>query len=119
MRQPKDDLSSSLVAFEQDSSLCAVIELSLDKWLVGTMVPGLPRDPLKALPSDPDGLLGIPHRWRDEAVKAERTIKRIVVALSLAPPALRCRLPHACKDDVSANQNFSPDIRNPIQGFKN
>lgn len=80
MLQPKDDLSRSLVAFEQDSSLCAVIELSLDKWLVGAMVPGLARDPLKALPPDPDGLLRLLHRWRDEAVKAGRTIKRIVVA---------------------------------------
>jgi transposase len=80
MLQPKDDLSRSLVAFEQDSSLCAVIELSLDKWLVGAMVPGLARDPLKALPPDPDGLLRLLHRWRDEAVKAGRKIKRIIVA---------------------------------------
>jgi transposase len=80
MPQPKDDLSRSLVAFEQDSSLCAVIELSLDKWLVGAMVPGLARNPLKTLPPDPTGLLGLLHRRRDEAVKAGRTIKRIVVA---------------------------------------
>jgi len=78
--QPKDDLSRSLVAFEQDSSLCAVIELSLDKWLLGAMVPGLARNPLKALPPDPEGLLRLLHRWRDEAVKTGRTIKRIVVA---------------------------------------
>ena len=80
MPQPKDDLSRSLVAFEQDSSLCAVIELSQNKWLVGAMVPGLARNPLKALPPDPDGVLRLLHRWRDEAVKAGRTIKRIVVA---------------------------------------
>jgi transposase len=80
MPQPKSDLSRSLVAFDQDSSLCAVIELSLDKWLVGAMVPGLARDPLKALPPDPEGLLRLLHRWRDEAVKAGRKIKRIVVA---------------------------------------
>jgi transposase len=80
MLQPKDDLSRSLVAFDQDSSLCAVIELSLDKWLVGAMVPGVARNPLKALPPDPAGLLRLLHRWRDEAVKAGRKIKRIVVA---------------------------------------
>jgi transposase len=80
MPQPKDDLSRSLVAFDQDSSLCAVIELSLDKWLVGAMVPGLARDPLKALHPDLEGLLRLLHRWRDEAVKAGREIKRIIVA---------------------------------------
>jgi transposase len=80
MPQPKDDLSRCLVAFDQDSSLCAVIELSLDKWLVGAMVPGLARDPLKSLPPDPEGLLGLLHRWRDEAVKAGRKITRIIVA---------------------------------------
>ncbi len=32
MPQPNDDLSGSLVGFDQDSSLCAAIELSLDKW---------------------------------------------------------------------------------------
>ena len=80
MPQPKDDLSRALVAFEQDSSLCAVVELSLDKWLVGATVPGLARNPLKALPPDPDGLLKLLHRWRDEAVKAGRKIKRIIVA---------------------------------------
>ena len=80
MPQPKDDLSRSLVAFEQDSSLCAVVELSLDKWLVGAMVPGFARNPLKAMPPDPDGLLRLLHRWRDEASKAGRKIRRIVVA---------------------------------------
>ncbi len=39
---------------------------------VGAMVPGLARDPLKALPPDREGLLRLVHRWRDEAVKAGR-----------------------------------------------
>jgi len=80
MPQPKDDLSRSLVAFDQNSSLCAVIELSLDKWLVGAIVPGLARDPLKKLIPDPEALLKLLHRWRDEAVKAGRKIRRIIVA---------------------------------------
>ena len=37
----KNDLSRSLVAFEQDSTLVAVIELSLKTWLVAGLVPGL------------------------------------------------------------------------------
>jgi transposase len=80
MPQSKDDLSRSLVAFDQNSSLCAVIELSLDKWLVGAVVPGLARDPLKTLAPNPDAVLSLLHRWRDEAVRADRKIKRIIVA---------------------------------------
>ena len=80
MPQSKDDLSRSLVTFDQSSSICAVIELSLDSWLVGAIVPGLARDPLKKLAPDPEALFTLLHRWRDEAVKAGGKIKRIVVA---------------------------------------
>ena len=49
--------------------------------LVGGMVPGIARDPLKKLATpDPEALLRLLHRWRDEAVKAGKTITRIVVA---------------------------------------
>ena len=80
MLQPKDDLSRSLVALDQHSSLIAVVELSLSTWLVGGMVPGIERDPLKKLVPDEDGLLKLLHRWRDEAVKAGHQINRMVVA---------------------------------------
>ena len=40
-----DDLSRSLVAFEQDTTLIAAVELSQSSWLVGAMVPGLERQP--------------------------------------------------------------------------
>ena len=78
MPRSKDDLSRSLVAFDQNSSLCAVIELSLDKWLVGAIVPGLAREPLKTLTPNPEALLKLLHRWGDEAVKAGRKIKRML-----------------------------------------
>ena len=80
MPQPKDDLSRSLVALDQHSSLIAVVELSLSTWLVDGMVPGIERDPLKKLVPDEDGLLKLLHRWRDEAVKAGHQINRMVVA---------------------------------------
>jgi transposase len=79
MPQSKDDLSRSLVAFDQNSSLCAVIELSLDSWLVGAVVPGIARDPLKKLVPDADALLKLLHRWRDEASKPATKIKHIIV----------------------------------------
>jgi transposase len=77
----RNDLSKSLVAFEQDSTLVAVIELSENRWVVGALVPGLTREPLKALPADQDRLLHQLHRWRDEAVKAGKKIERIAVAM--------------------------------------
>ena len=76
----KNDLSRSLVAFEQDSTLVAVVELSLKRWVVAGLVPGIVREPLKKLEADSDALLKLLHRWRDEAVKAGKTISRIVVA---------------------------------------
>ena len=80
MPQPKDDLSRSLVALEQHRTIIAVVELSSATWLVGGMVPGIERDPLKKLVPDADALLQLLHRWRDEAIKAGQTIHRIVVA---------------------------------------
>ena len=76
-----NDLSRSLVAFEQDSTLVAVVELSLKSWLVAGVVPGLQRQPLKRLGADQEALVALLHRWRSEAVKAGRRIDRIVVAM--------------------------------------
>ena len=76
----RNDLSRSLVAFEQNSTLVAVVELSLKSWLVAGLVPGLNRQPLKKVDTRPEGLLALVDRWRDEAVRAGRAIERIVVA---------------------------------------
>jgi transposase len=80
MPQPKDDLSKCLVPLDQHRTLIGVIELSLASWLVGGIVPGIDRDPLKKLVPDQEVLLRLLHRWRDEAVKAGHAIKRIAVA---------------------------------------
>src|SRR5260370_39288706 len=42
-----NDLSRSLVAFDQNSTLVAVVELSLNSWVAAGVVPGLGRDPVK------------------------------------------------------------------------
>jgi transposase len=76
----QDDLSRSLVAFDQDSTLVAVVELSALSWLVAGLVPGLAREPLKKQGADPVGLLRLLNRWREEAAKAGKTIARIAVA---------------------------------------
>jgi len=80
MPQSKDDLSRSLVALDQNSTLICAVELSSVNWLVGGIVPGVARDPLKKLVPDQEALLKLLYRWRDEAIKAGRKIERIVVA---------------------------------------
>jgi hypothetical protein len=71
----RNDLSRSLAAFDQASTLVAVVELSLANWLVAGLVPHLTRQPIKKLRSDPDALLGLLLRWRDQATKAGGGIK--------------------------------------------
>jgi transposase len=81
MPQPNtDDLSRSLAALDENSTLIAVIEMSQSSWLVAGIVPGVERRPLKKLVPDAEALLRLLHRWRDEAAKAGRTITRVAVA---------------------------------------
>src|ERR1700731_624054 len=79
MPQP-NDLSRSLVALDQNSTIIAVVELSQSSWLVGGVLPGIERQPHKKLEPSPEQLLALLHRWRDEAVRAGRTITRIALA---------------------------------------
>src|SRR5436305_5676633 len=79
MPQP-NDLSRSLVALDQNSTIIAVIEMSQSSWLVAGMLPGIERQPCKKLEPSPERLLAVLHRWRDEAVRAGCTITRIALA---------------------------------------
>src|ERR1700726_3673035 len=79
MPQP-NDLSRSLVALDQDSTIIAVVEMSQSSWLVGGVIPGIERQPLKKLEPSAERLLGLLHRWRDEAVRAGKKITRIALA---------------------------------------
>lgn len=78
--KPIDDLSRSLVAFDQESALVAVIELSNASWLVAGSLPGVARRPLKKLDPDPAALEQLLARWRIEAETAGRSIGRMIVA---------------------------------------
>src|SRR5271165_4411119 len=75
-----NDMSRSLVCFDQEASLVAVIELSNASWLIFATVPGIERQPLKKIAPDETALLRLLHRWRDEATRSGRTITRIAVA---------------------------------------
>src|ERR1700687_2060510 len=79
MRQA-NDLSRSLAAFDQPTTLIAVIEMSQSSWLVAGIVPGLERHPLKKLAGDEGSLLRLLQRWRDQAIRAGCRIERITVA---------------------------------------
>jgi transposase len=75
-----DDLSRSLAAFDQPTTLVIVVEMSQSSWLVAGLVPGIERQPKKKLDPDPEALLRLVHRWRDEAIAAGRPITRIALA---------------------------------------
>ena len=78
--QKPNDLNQSRIVLKQDSTLIAVIEMSLSSWLVAGIVPSVERQPLKKLAVDESALLKLLNRWREEAEKAGRRIERITVA---------------------------------------
>ena len=88
-----NDLSRSLVALKQDSTLIAVVELSRSTWLVAGIVPGVARHPLKKLEPDAAALLRLLERWRDEALQHGRTIARIAVAFEAGRDGVVQNLP--------------------------
>ena len=77
------DLSRSLVVLEQNSTVIAVVEMSASSWLVGGLVPGIQRQPMKKLAPDPEAVLRLLQRWREEAQKSGRAIGRMVLAYEI------------------------------------
>src|SRR5260370_38446501 len=88
MPQP-NDLSRSLVALDQGSTVIAVVEMSQSSWLVGGVIPGIERHPRKKLEPSPEKLLGVLHRWRDEAVRAAGQMTPLPLALEPGPDGVR------------------------------
>src|SRR5260370_16574375 len=60
MQRP-NDLSQSRVVLKQDSTMIAVIEMSLSRWLVAGLVPGVEPQPLKKLPIHQRAFLKLLH----------------------------------------------------------
>ncbi len=75
-----NDMSRSLAAFDEHSTLVIVVEMGQKSWLVAGLIPGVERHPKKKMDPDGEKLLGLLERWRGEAVKAGRPITRIAVA---------------------------------------
>jgi transposase len=80
MLKPHDDSKACPTAFVQDNTLTVVIEMSLASWLVAGTIPGVNREPRKKIGPDPEVLLQLLYRWRDEAIKVGKEITRIAVA---------------------------------------
>src|SRR5436309_11544071 len=64
-----NDLSRSLVALDQDSTIIAVVELSQSSWLVAGVLPGIERQPQKKLEPSAERLLGLLHLLFNERVQ--------------------------------------------------
>jgi transposase len=77
--QTIDQSKKALNAFEQDSTLVVIVELSQKSWLVAGIVPGVDRHPLKKFDADENRLFALIERWKQEAIKAGCEVKRIVV----------------------------------------
>ena len=54
--------------------------MSQSSWLVAGVLPGIERQPRKKREPNAEGLIGLLHRWRDEAIRAGKEITRIAVA---------------------------------------
>jgi transposase len=65
---------------DQDSTNIAAVEMSQSSWLVGGVLPDIERQPRNKLEPSAERLLGLLHRWRDEAVRAGRQMTRIALA---------------------------------------
>jgi transposase len=75
-----DDMSKPPVAFDHDSTLVVVLEMSGRSWLAAAIVPGVDRRPLQKLPVDKHRLYQLVERWRGEARQHGKAISRVVLA---------------------------------------
>ena len=75
-----DDLSKPLVAFDHETTLLTVVEMSGTCWLALAIVPGVDRRPLHKLPVDENALFKQLEIWCREARKVGKLVQRMVVA---------------------------------------
>jgi transposase len=90
MPQP-NDLSRSLVALDQNSSIIAVVEMSQSSWLVGGVLPGIERQPRKKLEPSPERLLALLHRWREKRSRPAAPSRGLRWPSKPAATAFGCR----------------------------
>jgi transposase len=75
-----EQCAPAATAFDHDSTLVLALELSGKGWEVGAVLPGVTRRRRRSLvPRDIAGLLKQIERWKGEAQRAERTVRRTVL----------------------------------------
>lgn len=80
------DPRKSTAAFEQASTVVAVLELSGKSWRMGASVPGVSRRPLRQLePRDIAGALRAIEQWKGEARRAGHDVGRVAVGYEAGP----------------------------------
>lgn len=75
------DPRKSATAFDHDSTLAAVLELSGKSWLMGAVVPGVSRRPRRSV--DARDLISVAkaiEAWKVEASKVGKAVTRVVVS---------------------------------------
>jgi transposase len=128
-QKPLNGLSRSLMPFDPNRTLIGVIELSKESWLVGGIIPGIERQPLKKLKPDENELLKLFERWRVEAEKAGHKIDRIAVAFEtgrdgfwlarwLRAHGIEAHVIHAASVAVSREHRRAKTDRLDIKGLK-
>src|SRR5271163_4644852 len=75
------DAHRPATAFDHDSTLVVAMELSGKSWQLGAVIPGVARRPKTGVKArDMNEVMRVVDRWKAEAVRAGKTIARIVVA---------------------------------------
>lgn len=69
----------AMLPFTPGETLVVVVEMSQRSWLVGGLIPGVTRQPLKKIGADEFALIDLIERWRTQAVEASVRVSRIVV----------------------------------------
>jgi transposase len=80
------DAHRPATAFDHDSTLVVVMELSGKSWDLAAAVPGVSRRPKRSVkPGDIGAVSRALEGWKKEAAKAGRTITRVVVGYEAGP----------------------------------
>ena len=75
------DAHRAATTFDHDSTLVVAMELSGKSWQLGAVIPGVSRRPKTGVKArDMNEVMRVVDRWKAEAVRAGKTIARIVVA---------------------------------------
>lgn len=91
-------------AFDHNSTLVLALELSGKGWQVGAVLPGVARRPRRSVaPRDVAGLLAQIERWKSEAQRSGRTVRRTVLAYEAGRDGFwiaRCLLAHGIEVQI-------------------